>query len=105
MQPAAPVAAGLYVLLGVACLTTLTITFRRHPLFPFRPSELAWCRAWLATTVADYYGAALPLCGVIVATSPTLAEGLTWSMGVLVLGSPVACAWAARRLLMLGTLA
>lgn len=89
----------------MSCLTALIVTLRRHPLLPLRPSDLAWCRAWLAATVADYYGAALPLCGVIVATSPTLAEGLTWSAGVLVLGSPVACGWAARRLLLRGTLA
>lgn len=85
--------------MSVAILVALVMTYYRHPLFPFRFDRLDWTSAWLKVTTLDYYGAALPLCFVILTTEPSIAIGALWSLGVLVLGSPVACAWASQRLL------
>jgi len=89
----------LFVALGLACLVALALTYRRHPLFPFWFDRLDWTSAWLKMTTLDYYGAALPLCFVILTTEPSVAIGALWSAGVLLLGSPVACGWMAYRLL------
>jgi hypothetical protein len=50
-------------------------------------------------TTLDYYGAAFPLCAVILVTESSAVAGAIWAIGVLLLGSPVACAWVANRLL------
>jgi hypothetical protein len=85
-----------FATLGIVVAFVLGLTLFHHPLFPFRWNELAWCKAWLATTVVDYYGVALPFSALVVAAEPNLAIGLAWALGVLVLGSPVACIWMAR---------
>jgi hypothetical protein len=69
---------------------------------PVRFGNLQWCAAWLKATVVDFYGVALPLCGVILAAEPQLLFGLAWSASVLLLGSPFACAWVAQRLIRSG---
>jgi hypothetical protein len=100
MGPELRIAVGaVFAAMAVACLTALVLTYRSHPLFPFRFDRLDWTAAWLEMTAVDYYGAALPLCAVILAAEPSAAAGATWVAGVLLLGSPVACGWAAHRLL------
>lgn len=100
MGPELRVAFGaIFAALAVACLVALVLTYRRHPLFPFRFDRLDWTAAWLKMTTIDYYGAALPLCAVILLSEPSLTIGAVWSTGVLLLGSPVACTWVAYRLL------
>ena len=56
-----------------------------------------WLVAWLVMTVGDYYGACLCLCGFIVVTEP-LVPAIGWSLGCLLLGSPVCCAYMLYRL-------
>jgi hypothetical protein len=98
-ERARTVGGAFFAVLGAACATALALTYRRHPLFPFRFDRLDWTAAWLKMTTIDYYGAALPLCAVILSAEPSAAAGAAWCAGVLLLGSPVACAWAAYRLL------
>lgn len=95
---------GVYIALGVVCLVGLVWTYIKQPLFPFRFDRLAWTQAWLKATVLDYYGVAMPLCAIIIATDPSLFAAVAWCAGVLFLGSPVACAWVARMLIEFGTL-
>ena len=87
---------------GFAALLLKTLSL--HPLIPPSPNSLAWCRAWLWTTVADYYGAALALCGVIIATEQRMLMKVLWSCGCLFLGTPFCCFWVAARLLKGGSL-
>lgn len=75
----------------------------KAPLFPLRPNTLAWCRAWLYTTVFDYYGAALCLSGVIIASERPFTAAL-WVAGCCLLGTPACCAWVIARLCRHGTL-
>ena len=90
-------AAFFYLVLGVACFSALAITLQAQPLFPFQLDSLPWSNAWLIMTVGDYYGSALCLCGFIVATEPA-AQAAAWSLGGLLLGSPVCCLYMLYRL-------
>lgn len=47
--------------------------------------------------MTDYYGLSLCFCGIILATEKRLAFGGLWCLGVLILGSPAACAYMALR--------
>ena len=47
--------------------------------------------------VLDYYGAALPLCGIAVASEPGMS-GWLWSLGFCLGGSPFCCAYVVLRL-------
>lgn len=87
--------------LGFALL--LLKTLRAFPLVPPSPNSLEWCRSWLWTTVADYYGAALAICGVILSTERP-PYSFAWAAGCLFLGTPVCCFYAAFRLLRHGSL-
>ena len=96
-------AASAYLAVGGGFAYLLTLTMIAQPMFPLQPDSVEWCRSWLATTVADYYGAALVVCGVIFASErPPVAVG--WSLGCLLLGTPACCAWTISRLLRYGTL-
>ena len=86
-----------YGSIGLGFATMLTQTCLKHPLLPFQPESAAWSFSWLITTVFDYYGAALCLCGVILSTEPP-AQGALWSLGCLGLGTPVCAAWMVSRL-------
>ena len=86
-----------YSSIGVGFAGLVTKTCLKHPLFPFQAESAAWSFSWLVTTVFDYYGAALCLCGVILSTEPP-AHGALWSLGVLGLGTPVCAAWMVSRL-------
>ena len=59
-----------YTVLLVGCAAAIGPTCWSFPLFPFRLDSLAWTSSWLLATVADYYGAALCLSGVILASVP-----------------------------------
>ena len=93
----ARVVAALYTLLGLSFFALLTATILAQPLFPFRMDDVGWTSSWLLTTIADYYTAALCLCGVIVATDGRI-YGILWTLAICVLGSPFACLWLVLRL-------
>lgn len=65
-----------------------------HGFFLARVSGVAIC---LIVQVADYYGVSLCLCGIIVASEQQLWVSALWSLGVLILGSPIACIYMALR--------
>lgn len=92
-----------YVAYALGFALLLLRTLKKFPLIPPSPNSLDWCRQWLWTTVADYYGAALALCGVILATERR-PYNFAWAAGCLFLGTPVCCFYAAFRLLRHGTL-
>ena len=52
-------AAGLvgYAAVGVCFTFVLVYVLVHYPLYPPRLRSLEWCRMWLFTTIADYYGA------------------------------------------------
>ena len=92
------VAVATYAAIGLGFAVLLSITLWDQPLFPFRLKSVDWCRSWLVTTVADYYGASLCLCGVIVASEKHWQAAL-WVSGCCLLGTPVCCAYVISRLL------
>ena len=92
-----------YAVLFVGCTAAIGVTLYNYPLFPMQLDSLAWCSTWLLTTCADYYGAALCLSGVILA-SERFPAGPLWVAGCCLLGSPVCCAWVLQRLYRHGTL-
>ena len=98
-----PKAAIFYSTYAAGFTALLIRTLRAFPLVPPEPSSLAWNAAWLFTTVVDYYGAALALCGVILASEKRRA-GILWSLGCLLLGTPFCCFYVTSRLLRSGTL-
>ena len=108
-RPAAPTAGSpekaiIFYRAYAAGFTVLLLrTLRAHPLVPPNPSSLAWNAAWLWTTVVDYYGAALCLVGIILA-SEKRRPGVLWSLGCLLLGTPFCCFYVCSRLLRTGTL-
>ena len=92
-----------YTVLLIGCTAAIGLTCWSYPLFPFRLDSLVWTSSWLLATVADYYGAALCLSGVILA-SERFPAGPLWVAGCLLLGSPVCCLWVLHRLRRHGTL-
>ena len=91
----------LFGSVGLLAALALGFTLRRAPLLQWRTRDPEWLRAWLVMTVADYYGAALALCAVVVAdvgvADVGVGEGLAWSAAFCVLGAPACCAYAVRR--------
>ena len=94
----ATLAIGLFSTLGVVCFLVLSTTLWAHPLFPLQMSNNDWTSAWLMMTVLDYYGAALPLCGIAVSSEPGY-NGWLWSMGFCFGGSPFCCAYVVLKLI------
>uniref|UniRef100_A0A7S1J163 Uncharacterized protein n=1 Tax=Eutreptiella gymnastica TaxID=73025 RepID=A0A7S1J163_9EUGL len=92
-----------YWVLLVGCTAAIGVTCWHYPLFPFRLDSLAWATNWLLATCVDYWGAALCLSGVILA-SERFPAGPIWVAGCLLLGSPVCCLWVLHRLHRHGTL-
>ena len=80
-----------YGLLLLVTTGTIGTTLYRYPLFPLQTDSLAWSNAWLAATVVDYYGAALSLCGFVWMTEGVGMRAAAWTIGICLLGSPVAC--------------
>ena len=99
-----------FAVVGAGFAAWLLATLIRHPLFPVRidcgpdlPDNLGrracvWSRAWLLTTVADYYTMTICMCGVILSSERRLATGAAWSLGCCVLGAPTACVWVCLQL-------
>jgi hypothetical protein len=58
--------------------------------------NLEWTKNWLIATVIDYYGAATCLCVIALLSEPML-QGLAWSTGFLLLGSPICCLYCIYR--------
>jgi hypothetical protein len=86
-----------YSCVGGGFAVLLLRTLRDHPMFPFQPTSAAWSYSWLVTTVFDYYGAALCLCGIAL-SSEERVPGLLWSAGFCLLGTPVCAAYMITRL-------
>jgi hypothetical protein len=61
-------------------------------------SDLNWTKAWLFTTIWDYYGVAFSLSAIAISTED-IPYGFLWTLGFCLLGSPVACAYIVMRLL------
>jgi hypothetical protein len=97
MPAVASAALAFYTALGLACALTLFTTLSQQPLFPLQMSNLEWTAAWLKMTVVDYYGAALPLCGIAI-SSDAGWSGWLWSIGFCLGGSPFCCAYVVLRL-------
>ena len=98
-----PLIAGTYMALGLTAMVVLLSTAYKHPLWPFQMDSLIWCRAWLLTTIGDYYGACFSLCAVILASEPRW-QGIAWSLGCCLLGAPVCSFWVVSRVLRKGTI-
>lgn len=96
--------AGFYSVIQVAFAVLFIWTYAKHPLFPVPSSDASWGKAWLITWVADYYLAAACICGIILA-SESWCCGIMWSLLVLVLGAPCACAYLVVRITCHGTAA
>mmetsp|Transcript_57199 Transcript_57199/g.113680 ORF Transcript_57199/g.113680 Transcript_57199/m.113680 type:complete len:122 (-) Transcript_57199:200-565(-) len=85
-----------YVVVGIGFLVTLLVTMNKYPLFPFKMDSAEWASAWLLATIGDYYATAFCLCGIVFATEGFLSGGM-WSLGILLLGSWVSCAYMVYR--------
>lgn len=59
--------------------------------------DIQWTKEWLYMAVLDYYGAALCLSAIAIA-SEGCVFGTFWALGFCVLGSPVCCCYIAHRL-------
>jgi len=92
-----------YPAIGLTFVALLVLTLFSHPLLPLQLNSLSWCRSWLLTTVADYYGAAFCLCGIILASEPPV-PGVLWVLACCLLGTPGCCGYVFSRLLRHGTL-
>ena len=99
-----------FAVVGMSFAAWLVVTLIRHPLFPFRidcgadvpdnfgRSACVWGRAWLLTTIADYYTMTVCMCGVIMSSEQRLVTGAAWSLGCCLLGAPTACVWVCLQL-------
>jgi len=84
---------GFYGLLLAVTAVAISTTLYHYPLFPLQTDSLEWSNTWLLTTVVDFYGACLCLCGVILCTEQSWSAGVGWCVGCCLLGSPVCCIW------------
>lgn len=92
-----------FLLFGSAILVYLCSVLAVFPLFDWAFTDLHWCQAWLWMTVVDYYGVACCLAAVAI-YSESLVLGILWSLGFMLLGSPVCCAYVCYRLVIHGGL-
>lgn len=92
-----------FLLFGGAILVYLCTILAAFPLFDWAITDIRWCQAWLYMTVLDYYGVACCLAAIAV-YSESLVLGVLWSMGFMLLGSPVCCAYVCYRLVIHGGL-
>ena len=67
-----------------------------YSLFIVQVQDLDWTKQWLITTVIDFYGAAICL-SVITIYSEPFPNGILWSIGFCLLGSPICCLYCAYR--------
>mmetsp|Transcript_12481 Transcript_12481/g.33400 ORF Transcript_12481/g.33400 Transcript_12481/m.33400 type:complete len:121 (+) Transcript_12481:36-398(+) len=88
---------GFFLALGITIFAALSLTLYHYPLFPLQTDRLDWSVAWLGMTVIDYYGAAVCLCAIIMATE-RMVPAVTWCVLCLLFGSPFCCAYMLHRL-------
>mmetsp|Transcript_101776 Transcript_101776/g.288216 ORF Transcript_101776/g.288216 Transcript_101776/m.288216 type:complete len:240 (-) Transcript_101776:91-810(-) len=100
----AMVAAALYSVAGMAFTGALGWMLASRGLYPLQLADLGWMRSWLLFSTADYELSALCLCGVFLATDGLLL-GALWSLGTIVFGAGVPCAYVAARFLSGGAVA
>lgn len=72
----------VFSVVGGGFAVLLMRTLRTFPIFPFQPTNAAWSYAWLITTICDYYGAALCLCGIALASEQRM-HGILWSLSCM----------------------
>lgn len=92
--------------LGVIATTIFYAIFHtnaNYNLFTWDFNNLEWSKAWLLTTVIDFYGATIPLIAIVFYTEK-LPYALLWTIGFCLLGSPVHITYAIYRLLVTGTI-
>jgi hypothetical protein len=85
-----------FTLLGLGTFIAIAGTCYKYNLFDFATQDLDWTKQWLLTTVVDYYGCALCLCMIALLSEP-FPEGIAWSIGFCLLGSPICCIYCIYR--------
>mmetsp|Transcript_5928 Transcript_5928/g.6049 ORF Transcript_5928/g.6049 Transcript_5928/m.6049 type:complete len:139 (+) Transcript_5928:100-516(+) len=93
-----PLLIAFFSLLALSLAIAIGVTCQSYPLFPFKVNDLEWSKNWLIATVIDYYGAATCLCVIALLSEPALYMGIIWSIGFLLLGSPICCLYCIYRL-------
>ena len=96
-------AAAFYPLLGAGLAAMLGLSNWQQPIWTPHWESLSWCRSWLLAVLANYYGACVCLCGIILSSETPLC-GVLWCTGCCLVGTPMCCAYLASRLLRHGTL-
>ena len=84
-----------------ACLASgitiyLCLTLNETPLTEWATWDIQWSNNWLWMSTLDYYGAATCLTAIALSSEAQL-PGLLWTVGFMVLGSPVCCAYVCYR--------
>ena len=103
-RPRLIAAVGFYVAVLVGFGWVFAGTWQSHAFFPMRPNSLRWSQAWLLAALANHLGAALCVCGVIVATERPWPAAL-WSLGCCLLGTPICAAYFITHLMRYGSAA
>jgi len=92
-----------YPLLGLCFSGVVVWTYLDYPLKPLQLEDTDWGQQWLLTLVIDYYTLALCIVGVLFATEHCCIAGV-WSLLILGLGAPFACAYMVVRVCRHGNL-
>ena len=82
------------------CIAALLMRLRCNP--PVTSQSILHSCAHMFTRasvqVVDYYGVAVCLCGIVLATGGYTWAGLAWCAGICIVGSPVACIYIIWRI-------
>lgn len=95
-QGASVVGAAVFPVLGIGLSMLFTWTCVQHSPLPFQGQDSEWARQWLLVAIADYYTCALCLVFIILASEDLVWAGI-WSVSILLLGAPFACAYLVSR--------
>ena len=88
---------GFFFALLAACITIdLLITLSKTPLFAWATWDIEWSNNWLWYSTVDYYGAALCFSAIVMSTEKSYL-GVMWTVGFMLLGSPVCCIYITYR--------
>jgi hypothetical protein len=85
-----------FVVFATFIAVYLSVTLYYYPLTHGATNGLAWLRNWLIMTVINYYGAAACLVTIALLNEPII-QGIFWSLGFCLLGSPVCCVYIVYR--------
>jgi hypothetical protein len=70
-------------------------TFLHFPLLPLKLDNIQWLNAWILASAMDYELLALVMGGIVCATEG--ASGVMWTLGIMLGGPEVACAYIGNR--------